>query len=176
MHRTPVCSIIPARGIFSTQSPCTCSVSFVYIFTCPPYHRQSSREAPLFLKKTQRSLLSCTFSNPSASPLCSCLPPVPTAASVSWQNIEGKFHGWWRRCENVTLWAINKEVWLTLAGPFFTWVCFAAFLASFFSPLMYTFLSSAVVHELLICIGKNFLMHFNFYTHPHTHTRTHTWV
>lgn len=127
------------------------------------------QRSPSFFKKTQRSLLSCTFSNPSASPLCSCLPPVPTAASVSWQNIEGKFHGWWRRCENVTLWAINKEVWLTLAGPFFTWVCFAAFLASFFSPLMYTFLSSAVVHELLICIGKNFLMHFNFYTHPHAH-------
>lgn len=32
--------------------------------------------------------------------------------TVSWQNVEGKFHGWWRRCENVTLWAINKEVWL----------------------------------------------------------------
>lgn len=140
MHRTSVCSIIPARGIFSMQSPCTCSVSFVYIFSCPPYHRQSSREAPLFLKKKpRRSLLSCTFSNPSASPLCSCLPPVPTAASVSWQNIEGKFHGWWRRCENVTLWAINKEVWLTLAGPFFTWVCFATFLASFFPADVHIF-------------------------------------
>lgn len=127
------------------------------------------QRSPSFKQKTQRSLLSCTFSNPSASPLCSCLPLVPTAASVSWQNIEGKFHGWWRRCENVTLWAINKEVWLTLTGPFFTWVCFAAFLASFFSPPMYTFLSSAVVHEPLICIGKNFLMHFNFYTHPHAH-------
>lgn len=53
---TGQCSIIPARGIFSMQSPCTCSVSFVYIFSCPPYHRQSSREAPLFKKKKHEDL------------------------------------------------------------------------------------------------------------------------
>lgn len=43
--------------------------------------------------------------------------PAPTSLlslqlSISWQNIAGKFHGWWQRCENVTPWAINKEVWV----------------------------------------------------------------
>lgn len=45
--------------------------------------------------------------------------------TISWQNVKGKFHGWWRCCENVTLRAINKEVWLRLGEPFFTGVCFA---------------------------------------------------
>lgn len=127
------------------------------------------QRSPSFKQKTQRSLLSCTFSNPSASPLCSCLPLVPTAASVSWQNIEGKFHGWWRRCENVTLWAINKEVWLTLTGPFFTWVCFAAFLASFFPRRCTHFWALRSFMSPLFASERT-----SSCTLTSTHTRTHT--
>lgn len=78
--------------------------------------------------------------------------------TISWQNVEGKFHCWWRRCENVTLWAINKEVWLRLGEPFFTGRFVLLHPAAFVSFVL------AVIRLFIIHVTKNVLIHFDTFT------------
>ncbi len=112
--------------------------------------------------------------------------PAPTSLlslhlTISWQNIEGKCRGWWQRCENVTLWAINKEVWLWLGEPFFLWDLFCC-AAAFFGFFSNVHIFGGCVHNnsekhvsyVYTCEKHNFLIHLYPVTQESLSHKLHT--
>lgn len=82
--------------------------------------------------------------------------------------------GWCQYCENVTPWAINKEVWVWFWKPFCCVLLHSSFLLFFLTFTFSDCTVSIIIQKYLICILKSTAFLFTFML-LHTSLRTHTY-